>query len=398
MKLRTIRNQVSVVPQLTKNRGVRPTNIVKPKRGRSLKKPLESQLKPKLRSPRVLKKRRSKILRAIPSKVPSQNDSDGLVSFNHSGYSDQYHEASEILNQSIILFNEKKAQPYHASVNTQLGKIKDIMDRTKTFLDKLQMEREPKSQPKPLSLPIPKPRPKFDPFLAPYTESLFSASAPVDTAPGPSTSANMLQSTYSFFNDSNVPLAQKDPNRSLMEYDQIMETSYNPGSSFNSEGISPRGLFNSNSNVEFDKSLSFAYKMDEDKTFFGTENQAVFGAGAQESLEKDVSEYQPASQSEDDNYLLCRSYQQCGQNMFASEVANQTNGSFQSEFAATDQKAVKRLHMDDNDQRMIENSNLEPDKPELAEDQPQLPTGKLFSPIHLQLLAKRLHLNENFLK
>lgn len=412
-KLRSLRvakvvsNDVVVVPQMN-NLNSSSSNIVKPKRGRTFKKRLQStQLKSKLTSPRVPKRRSTRTKVSVA--VSDQNDSDGLCMLDQSMLNETINSYAQMLDKSISLFDQKKAEPYQSSITEQLERLQEVMARTKATLDRLRMEREEaeREQKKRFSQPMPAPGRRFplldfDPFLAPYTESLFSSTEPTK----PSAATN-IKSTYSFSNDSYLPLAQKFPNNSIMEYDNILETSFIPGSSVASDNIS-RGLFSSNSKVEFDKSFTFINKLEEEedgKNFFDmTGNDKPFSVGAQQSFEIDTDvEKPPVSDMEDDKDFFNQSYLPNGQKWFVSEVAGssrQMNQLFDRSFfdQKTDFGKQKNEEFHCHEKLVDVKKCSGPENHDISMEQSLYSKARLFTPVHLELLAKRLHLNEWFLK
>uniref|UniRef100_A0A336LR97 CSON012853 protein n=1 Tax=Culicoides sonorensis TaxID=179676 RepID=A0A336LR97_CULSO len=220
-------------------------------------------------------------------------DSDGLLEL--SKVNETLSRAEKIVNESINLFNQKQSKPYQEHLSQQMDRLKDIIALSKVLMEKYSPS-DPKNQKQEKSFKCPLPvkiKPKFDPYVAPYSESVFSnslkagsqrvftgnvVSEPVFT-PSPKiapthnnddnnfqfnqinyndiSSSNNLETEPSLFDESFIPLAQ--PNRSIMEYDQIMETSIVQGTSFGSnqdqQFMIESDFFNSYKYVKSDSSL-----------------------------------------------------------------------------------------------------------------------------------------------
>lgn len=317
--------------------------------------------------------------------VDQQEEPEGEVpTWEQSFLNETIHCCAEFLNKSINLFNQGKAQPYQSFLSDQMSRLQEIMARTKATLEQWKIDREKADKDKLVPSQIPVQRnPFFDPYLAPYTESLFSGSyPPAGDVPGTSANTANSKSTFSYFNDTNLPLTQKEPCVSLMDHNYISDKSCVNGTSVNSSDMS-RGICNSVEQTDADKSCSYVCKLGEEKD--------SFDAAAPQSFELDTYTDKFCQSVLDE--LLNESFLTNNRYLADPNGSGFFNGLF-------NQSNLSGPEAEDNRFLISNVPSLAPvfEKPETPIEAPPPPSGRLFSPIHLQLLAKRLHLNEHFLK
>ncbi|XP_063710012.1 uncharacterized protein LOC134838415 [Culicoides brevitarsis] len=364
-------SKVSVVPQMAQ----------KKKSGRKMKP--HRWCKPLRFKPKSSKMSKKGVLTKNPE--TNVNDSQTIVALEETSLSDKFKNCKELLNQSINLFNQDKAAPYQIDLNETIDRLQEIMDRTKALMEAQRREREEKRKAVTQipQFPPKKPRTDFDPYSAPYSEELFSDTIIPATQKNPENS---------WFNDSIIPLGQQMPSE--------MKTSFTKNSFNLQSDNSVSDLFVSKdfSDMEKDKSSSFAFKTDDEKTFFDPKC-------AQQSFDMNSSLMSSqVNESEDDKKLIQGSFTESllQNSLFMSPGAKpkeqkltkspKIHDFHHSSTPKTDQNAS-------NDQILNESHEISIVEPSNGANLKQTTSkNRLFNPIHVHLLAKRLHLNEIFLK
>lgn len=295
----------------------------------------------KLKSKASFKRKVSSQPTPKTKKIRPVFDSDGLVSLDSSEINETCVSLKQTLDGSVKLFDEVKAAPYQASTNAVLAKIQKLMESTKALLDKYEGEQKKREEMREFVVKKPK-ESKFDPFLAPYTESLFSESLK------PEPESEKPQPAYSWLCDTQIPLGQK------CHVDQLF-TSKNE--------VSMKG--GETSDISFNFMPDSVQKpMD---TFEFSMNGAFSFTNA-ENTDNDVEMKENISLDFQSN-------------------ANQSNFSVMTQ---------KNFEFDESNVSHAMNGNEQQDE-EMKNDR-KLTKTHLFSPLHLHYLADKLQLRPSYLK